>query len=247
MPTKISWCDETWNFVHGCLRGCRYCYARGIDKRFADVIAAKEGKYRGLPSGSVFETQLAGHLRRFVPVLLESNLHRKFPRKAFRIFVNSMSDICYWHPAWMQAAYDRIVTEHDRHFLYLTKNPSVYQDNFGFFNHPNILRGMTLTGNNGTDFSYDRGTAPLAFVQFVSIEPLLGDGAPKVLHLFPNLRWIIVGSETGKRKGKVFPRTEWIRDIVAYAEAKNIPIFMKESIRTYCDGKSLWFTRQHCV
>lgn len=247
MPTKIDWADGCWNLVYGCLRECRYCYARGIAKRFANVIAAKEAKYRGWPNGSLDKKAMAKMLYGFSLVLLESNLLRKFPPREFRIFVNSMSDICYWKPEWMQAAYDRIVTERDRYFLYLTKNPSVYQDNFGFFNHPNILRGMTLTGNNGTDFSYDRGTSPLTFVQFVSIEPLLGGGTAKVLHLFPNLRWIILGAETGNRKGKVIPRTEWIRDIVAYANEKNIPIFMKKSLRTYCDGKDLKFVQQHCV
>lgn len=247
MPTKIDWCDETLNPVFGCTHGCEYCYGRGIARRFAEPFAAKEAKHKGLPPGTIFETQLAGQLRRFVPVFLESNLHRNFPKKTFRIFVNSMSDIADWRPEWIDAVAGRIANDPDRYYLFLTKRPQVYQDNFSPFGMKNILRGMTITGVNGNDFSYNRGTAPLAFVQFVSIEPLLGDGAAKVLHLFPNLRWIILGAETGNRKGKVFPRTEWIRDIVAYAEAKNIPIFMKESLRTYCDGKNLEFIQRHCV
>jgi protein gp37 len=246
MPTKIEWCDACLNAVWGCTRACPYCYAYKVAHRFADMIAAKEGKYRGWPSGSVGETQLAGHMRRFIPVLLESNLHRKFPKKTFRIFVNSMSDIADWRPEWIDAVAGRIANDPDRYYLFLTKRPQVYQDNFSPFGMKNILRGMTLTGDRERDFSYGRGVAPLAFVQFVSIEPLHGDAAG-VLHLFPNLKWIIVGAETGKRKGKVYPCPEWIRSIVAYAESKNIPIFMKESLRTYCDGKNLEFIQQHCV
>lgn len=33
--TKIDWCDSTWDPVTGCLHGCKYCYARGIAKRFS--------------------------------------------------------------------------------------------------------------------------------------------------------------------------------------------------------------------
>ena len=243
MPTKIEWCDAVWNPAHGCKNGCLYCYARGIDRRFADVIAAPYAD-RLTPIGV---KALADRLREFKPTWLQKNYDRKFPRKAFRIFVNSMSDICWWEEDWLEAVSNHIKADRDRYYIFLTKRPQVYQDNFGFFNHPNILRGMTLTGNNGTDFSYDRGTAPLAFVQFVSIEPLLVDGAAKVLHLFPNLKWIIVGAQTGNSKGKVYPKPQWIRDIVAYATEKNIPIFMKESIRTYCDGKNLRFVQEHCV
>lgn len=30
--TKIDWAESSWNPVTGCLHGCEYCYARGIDK-----------------------------------------------------------------------------------------------------------------------------------------------------------------------------------------------------------------------
>ncbi|MDR1300063.1 MAG: phage Gp37/Gp68 family protein [Oscillospiraceae bacterium] len=32
--TKIEWCDSTWNPVTGCLHDCKYCYARGVARRF---------------------------------------------------------------------------------------------------------------------------------------------------------------------------------------------------------------------
>ena len=49
--------------------------------------------------------------------------------------------------------------------------------------------------------------------------------------------WVIVGAETGNRKGKVIPQKEWIKNIVNICRQRNIPVFMKESLRSLmgCD------------
>ena len=36
--SKIEWCDHTWNPITGCLHNCRYCYARGMARRFCGDI-----------------------------------------------------------------------------------------------------------------------------------------------------------------------------------------------------------------
>jgi len=64
-------------------------------------------------------------------------------------------------------------------------------------------------------------------LKFVSYEPLLDE-------IFVNLQgidWIIVGAETGNRKGKVIPKREWVEDIVEYCRRKNIPIYLKDSLK----------------
>jgi hypothetical protein len=43
--------------------------------------------------------------------------------------------------------------------------------------------------------------------------------------------WVIVGAETGNRKGRVIPEKKWIDDILATCVRANVPIFMKESLR----------------
>ena len=38
MPTKIEWCEETWNPITGCTpisEGCQNCYAKRMAKRLA--------------------------------------------------------------------------------------------------------------------------------------------------------------------------------------------------------------------
>lgn len=45
------------------------------------------------------------------------------------------------------------------------------------------------------------------------------------------VNWIILGAESGNRKDKVVPRREWIDNIVQICDERNIPVFMKESLR----------------
>ena len=42
---------------------------------------------------------------------------------------------------------------------------------------------------------------------------------------------IIIGAETGNRKGKVIPQKQWIDDIVKQADERKVKVFMKESLR----------------
>ena len=43
--------------------------------------------------------------------------------------------------------------------------------------------------------------------------------------------WLIIGAETGNRKGKVVPDKDWIMEIAEECELMDIPLFMKESLR----------------
>ena len=49
--------------------------------------------------------------------------------------------------------------------------------------------------------------------------------------------WIIVGAETGNRKDRVAPKPEWLRDIYVFSRSNSIPLFFKESLRPYWEGK----------
>ena len=43
--------------------------------------------------------------------------------------------------------------------------------------------------------------------------------------------WVIVGAETGNRRGKVVPQKEWIDEIAAECKRHRKPLFMKDSLR----------------
>jgi hypothetical protein len=64
---------------------------------------------------------------------------------------------------------------------------------------------------------------------FLSIEPIL---EPLDLSsILGRTRQLIIGAETGNRKGKVIPQKEWITRIVEQADKRGIRVFMKGSIR----------------
>jgi len=68
---------------------------------------------------------------------------------------------------------------------------------------------------------------------FVSIEPILEDLKPEKHNvMFRQVKWVIIGAETGRRKNKVVPERKWIKDIVN--ECRNayypVPVFMKPSL-----------------
>lgn len=50
------------------------------------------------------------------------------------------------------------------------------------------------------------------------------------LALWDPVDWMIIGAETGNRKGKVFPEKSWIEPLVEHCDKYNVPIFMKDSL-----------------
>ena len=64
---------------------------------------------------------------------------------------------------------------------------------------------------------------------FVSFEPLLYDIGAHIGSSGGD--WLIVGAETGNRKGKAICKREWVEHIVECADKAGKPVFMKESLR----------------
>lgn len=62
---------------------------------------------------------------------------------------------------------------------------------------------------------------------FCSIEPILEPVG--TMQEMPD--WVIVGAETGNRRGKVVPQKEWIDEIAAECKRHRKPLFMKDSLR----------------
>jgi protein gp37 len=190
----------------GCAGACPYCYARKMAHRFH---------------------------RDFTPHWVERNFQRAMPKKPSRIFVNSMSDPADWEPNWVDRI-DARMAEHPEHlFLILTKNPGAVPERINWASRHNILLGASATTAN----SLLRFVNLLAMkqIRFLSIEPIHGDMDLGRLteEQAEGLRWIIVGAETGNRKERVVPKFEWLADIYTFARTHSIPIFFKQSLRSF--------------
>lgn len=230
--TKIEWCDSTWNPVTGCYHKCPYCYARGIANRFSGhgekwnddkihvlnekVYAEEAEKAQPYPYG-------------FVPTLHRYRLNEYEKKKGRTIFVCSMADLFgSWVPdSWIEEVFTACEKAPQNRYLFLTKNPKRYIDLARSGKLPakdNMWYGTTAT-EPGENFFLGED-----YHTFVSIEPILRDYNKEIADICDAFQWVIVGAETGNRKGKIIPEQEWIESIEKMCESKEIPLFEKDSL-----------------
>ena len=207
MTNKIGWCNLTWNPVTGCKNHCEYCYARIMNERFKSIENWNNPEWK------------------------EKGFNKKFPQKPQKIFIGSMSEIRFWKGDWLSKVFKKIEGYPQHTFQFLTKYPYIYnrlefpakswlgftvtinKDLANGILHIKKLRDFSLTGK---------------YLYFVSIEPILEKINPLDL-IF--IDWVIVGAETGNRKGKIIPKKEWIKSLVDYCRDNDIPIYLKNSLK----------------
>ena len=239
--TKIEWCDMTWNPVTGCLHGCDFCYAQKIATRFGYHWDERKLRHAG-PDGTIhdLEERMYRHTtgkNRSVPVHsvpapypygFDPTFHRYLldePQKvkeSQRVFVCSMADLFGdWVPdEWIEAVFEACEKAPWHTYLFLTKNPNRLSGMLPDKLPPEHWYGQTITGGEAFGMPMENS--------FISFEPLLSE-----VYMSPFVRfgWVIIGAETGNRKGKVIPKKEWIDDIVAECRKRNVPVFMKDSLK----------------
>lgn len=149
----------------------------------------------------------------FYPQRLEQ-LKCKNPKA---IFMDSMSDYGLWEIDWVKQV-DKAMMENPQHaYIFLTK----------------IRRGTSIKTSNvffGKSITKGNFPAKEEYHDFLSIEPLHAPVGIK-FNLLPNLRQVIIGAETGNRKGKIIPKKEWVESIVKQCDRHHVKVFMKESLR----------------
>lgn len=237
--TKIDWCDSTWNPVTGCLHGCEYCYARRYAERFG-THNKYERPYKPVLDVPIrrVRTEAEPYPYGFMPTFHRYRLGEPARwTKPRTIFVCSMADLFGdWVPdEWIQEVLKACDNAAQHRFLFLTKNPSRYKDLMGLLlvhrRPPNVADmwfGQSYTGVG----EYQLMPLPMVYNTFVSIEPLLHSLSEKDMRIIPMTNdWIIIGAETGNRKGKVTPDKSWVDGIVNHAKERGVPVFMKESLR----------------
>lgn len=160
------------------------------------------------------------------PQFFHHRLQRLYTKKPQIIFINSMSDIADWRPTWFAQVMTAIENNPQNTYLALTKRPSQITEDVFDFKPNNLYIGQTITeqiGHHMIPEEIDPG------IDFLSIEPLHGHIGLSNLKC-SMVKWVIIGAETGNRKGKVVPEPMWVGDIVLESHANKIPVFMKSSL-----------------
>lgn len=176
-------------------------------------------KIDGNPYPYIFEPTL--HVHR-----LDEPRHKTKPQT---IFVCSMADLFGdWVPdEWIEDVFDACKKAPQHRYLFLTKYPARYT-RLAFAEElpkaDNMWYGSTL---DSTEANYFPGRN--CDNTFLSIEPLtermdMGIGS------FGTVRWVIIGAETGNRKGKVVPEKEWVDKICEVADVTRAAVYMKDSL-----------------
>lgn len=244
LKTKIEWADSTWNPITGCLHGCEYCYARRIAERWGTLFKGPQPEDEGLtflPDEPERFYELDEPVRNedgkaepypanFYPTLHKYRLNQ--PQKWVKpqnIFVCSMADLFGdWVPDdWIMRVFDACCDVPRHRYLFLTKNPARYaklaragmlpkRDNFWYGSTLDSMKSRRYPGR-------------ILDHTFVSIEPLT-ERMDVGLGSFGGDEWIIIGAETGNRKGKVIPEKEWVDTICTAADLTHAAVFMKDSL-----------------
>lgn len=201
--TKIEWCDSTLNPVVGCTYGCEYCYARKMNSRFQWTKDFSK------------------------PQFFQERLEKLNSKKSQNIFMDSMSDIADWDRGWVAETFKVIEKNPQHNYLFLSKRPVVYEDWLQFA-WQNVWCGATGTGTQTTNQAIYYLNWCKGCNTFLSLEPLLNE--VRFAEGIKDIKWVIIGAETGNRKSKVIPKFEWIKSIVLKCDRLGIPVFMKDSI-----------------
>ncbi len=210
--TPIEWCDYTINPVKGlCPMACSYCYARRMYKRFKwdESIYYNNDVWNGL-----------------------IELDHK-PRQ--RIFVGSTIELFgdWVKEEWLDQIFRWVRGTPEHTFIFLTKQP---QNLIKFSPFPDTCRvGVSATDRHMAHNAFKYLHDIKASVKFISFEPLLSWGNDPVSLqqsiygglTYAGIKWVIIGCQT---KPTIYPKIEWVREIVEACDKAGIKVFLKNNL-----------------
>lgn len=195
---------------------CPYCYAK---------IMAK----RGMTKCELCKTFTTPHTH------FEQLEKLKKWKKPRTIFMQSMGDLLHDEvpDEWIEEVFKACEGASHHTFLFLSKNPKRYIE---------LSSGSKLPYNHwyGTTAidDYDDVLCSGIHNTFVSCEPIHGEIDIRLFnggHPKSKQNLIIVGMETGNRRGKTIPKREWIENIVEDCNETDIPVFLKNNLIGVCE------------
>ncbi len=188
------------NLVIGCTIGCSYCYARNNVRRFHMIDDFEKAEY--------FSRKLR---------LMEKKRPQNF-------LLTGMSDFSLWRPEWREEIFSKMSQNPQHQYLFLTKRPEMLQFSTAL---DNAWFGVTVTASK----EKERIQALREHIQgghyHVTFEPMFDNIGDVDLS---GVEWVVIGTETGRRKNKSVSRPEWVWNLTDQAKALGIPVFMKEDL-----------------
>ena len=191
---------QNMNLVIGCTIGCSYCYARNNVRRFHMTEDFSRPEY------------FPGKLKL---------MDRKRPQN---LLLTGMSDFSDWNPEWREEVFARIARNPQHQYIFLTKRPEKIQFSTEL---DNVWFGVTVTSEKEKGRIQAMREHIRAKHYQVSFEPMFDDIGEVD---FTGIEWIVVGTETGRRKGKSESKPEWVWNLTDQAHSSGIPVFMKEDL-----------------
>lgn len=135
-----------------------------------------------------------------------------------------------WEKEWIERVIEKTKQYPQHTFQFLTRDINVYND---WLFPENCWLGMTVTKRDDIKENnlYRLSGSHLFKKVFISFEPLLEEIDPNDYSFFWDIDWVIIGAETGNRKGKIIPKREWIDKIVDYCRGAGIFVYLKDSLK----------------
>ena len=238
MPTKIQWCDESWNPIIGCSKvsaGCENCYAEKMALRLANMGNTNYDEVVSISVAYVYQGKLRGKWNgktNFVESAVKKPLHW---RKSRRIFVCSMGDL--FHESvpftWIGRVFSMMRACPQHTFIVLTKRAKIMQRYMIvaalYSKHnpppPNVILGVSVEDQATADERIPILLRTPAARRLISLEPLLEDVYVKPEYI-KNIDWIIIGAESGANRRPCNP--EWLWAMTRYYESEGVPVFIKQ-------------------
>lgn len=197
---NISKAIKTLNPVVGCTFNCNYCYARKVNTRFHITEDFSQ------------------------PCFFEERLKQLHSKKPSTFLLTSMSDFADWKPEWIQITFEALKQNPQHEYLLLTKRPEALDTSITL---PHVWMGVTITSKNERERIRILQEKVKASQYFITLEPLQSDVETIDLS---GVSWVVIGSETGNRKGKIKTDPAWVKNIVLQAKKNAVPVFMKEKL-----------------
>ena len=230
--SEIEWADYNWNPLSGCKDKCDFCYGPKRTIRFTGDRRwnVTSGQYEQIGEVKVLNEQFlspSGNVLNY-PFGFAPTFHRYRLDIPQRWKMTRKILVCPYGELFGPWVATEIIEEifeackkYPKHqFLFLTRYPGRYEklveDGKLPYEH-NFWYGYSLPSNDMKIFENHQ------YNTFAVMEPLMGQCT------VPDVDWLVIGADTLHRVP--FPGLQYLAEILDQATAKQIPVYMSDSIK----------------